>query len=211
MVSCNILPLLRVRWLFHPQSSHSLRKGLRLSTIVLNKFYGGCFMLYLSSRIGDPRLYAVFKNAFWEKWVLDYEKLCSLVFMGCENFMKFLSHHDRSCFLEQEVSLHIWYTLERCATFLTNVLSLVTQPGVCPFILPMVWYPAKRHANRFPSPRSYNPSYLMSVQSILFNEFQSWNLGSITLPWQYSTLHCTSCNGDVLGPLPLNSSTETTN
>ena len=53
-----------------PQSSHALSKGLRsnrLSTIVLNKFYGGCLMLYVQLWIGDPGLYAVFENGFLEK------------------------------------------------------------------------------------------------------------------------------------------------
>jgi len=67
LVPRSILPLLRVRWSFPPQSSHALSNGLRsnrLSTTVLSKFYGGCLVLYLQSWIGDPGLYAVFENGF---------------------------------------------------------------------------------------------------------------------------------------------------
>ena len=74
----------------------------------------------------------VFKNGFLEKVRFSLEILCRLVFTGCEYFMESLSRCDRSSFPEQGVTCHVLYTLQRCATFPTNILSLGAQPGVCP-------------------------------------------------------------------------------
>jgi hypothetical protein len=49
------------------------------------------------------------------------------MFMSCENFMEFISHHNHSSLPKNTEYHDMFYTLDRCATFPTNFFSLVTQ------------------------------------------------------------------------------------
>src|SRR3954464_8348882 len=60
----------------------------RLSASVLDKFNGGCMMLYLKPWTRISGLCLVFEIGFLEKLILVFQKPCPSAFTGCTGFYK---------------------------------------------------------------------------------------------------------------------------